>query len=165
MLDALGWRWGPAHIEIMTTPEGPRLIELNAGRWNGLDFKLLADLCFGQNAYDATADAYLDPAAFDLLPDAPPEELACQGMLVVLCSYVEGVLLRVRTEAVEGLRSLVALDVGVGVGDYISRTTDLDSAAGYAFLLHADAGVVKEEYEHLRRAMPRLFEVETDTRA
>lgn len=163
VLDALGWRWGPAHLEIMCTSEGPRLVEINAGRWNGLDFKLLADLCYGANAYDATVAAFLDPAAFDALPDAPPAELACWGMLAVLCSYVEGRLARVRAEALDGLQSLVALETAVHEGDIIACTIDLDSAAGYAHLLHADAKVVQEEYQRLRREMPRLFELQPQT--
>ena len=39
-LDALGWRWGPAHIELMSTVDGPRLIEVRGMRCrflNGCD--------------------------------------------------------------------------------------------------------------------------------
>ena len=35
MLDTLGWRWGPAHIEVKRTSRGPVLVEVNAGRFNG----------------------------------------------------------------------------------------------------------------------------------
>ena len=35
MLDTLGWRWGPAHIEVKQTSRGPVLVEVNAGRFNG----------------------------------------------------------------------------------------------------------------------------------
>ena len=31
-LDALGWQWGPAHIELMSTVDGPRLIEVRGMR-------------------------------------------------------------------------------------------------------------------------------------
>jgi biotin carboxylase len=163
VLDALSWRWGPAHLEIMCTPEGPRLVEINAGRWNGLDFKLLADLCYGVNAYDATVAAYLDPAAFDALPDAPPAQLACCGMLAVLCSYVAGRLERLRAEILDDFQALVALETAVNDGDFIQRTIDLDTAAGYAHLIHADASVVHEEYGRLQREMPQLFELQPDT--
>ena len=46
-LDALGWRWGPAHTELKMTEDGPRLIEVNAGRFNGIDFKSIVDVCVG----------------------------------------------------------------------------------------------------------------------
>ena len=46
-LDALGWRWGPAHTELKMTEDGPRLVEVNAGRFNGIDFKSIVDVCVG----------------------------------------------------------------------------------------------------------------------
>lgn len=27
VLDALGWKWGPAHLELISTTDGPRLVE------------------------------------------------------------------------------------------------------------------------------------------
>lgn len=165
VLDALGWRWGPAHLEIMSTTSGPRLVEINAGRWNGLDFKLIADVCFGGNAYDAGVAAYLDPTEFESLPDAPPCELACSGMLVVLCSYVQGKVIRMCNEIVDGMESLVAFEPTVQPGGHVSLTRDLDSAVGYAHLLHGDASVVEADYRRLRQAMPSLFEVESIRKA
>ena len=44
-LDALEWRWGPCHLELMLTSRGPRLVECNMGRWNGIHFRRLADAC------------------------------------------------------------------------------------------------------------------------
>ena len=35
ILNTLGWRWGPAHIEVKRTSRGPVLVEVNAGRFNG----------------------------------------------------------------------------------------------------------------------------------
>lgn len=35
-LDALGFRWGPAHIEVKQTARGPVLVEVNVGRFNGV---------------------------------------------------------------------------------------------------------------------------------
>ena len=33
VLDALGFRYGPSHTELMLTPKGPRLIETAARPW------------------------------------------------------------------------------------------------------------------------------------
>ena len=35
-LEAVGFRWGPAHIEIKMSCRGPVLVEVNAGRFNGV---------------------------------------------------------------------------------------------------------------------------------
>mmetsp|Transcript_8739 Transcript_8739/g.25942 ORF Transcript_8739/g.25942 Transcript_8739/m.25942 type:complete len:112 (-) Transcript_8739:9-344(-) len=79
VLDTLGWRWGPAHIEVKQTSRGPVLVEVNAGRFNGVDFGLLADVCVGHNAYDVTLDAYFDQAAWAALPALPPRALRGAG--------------------------------------------------------------------------------------
>eukprot|EP00966_Prymnesium_polylepis_P108191 2504832-Prymnesium_polylepis.1 len=103
----MGWRWGPCHLEIKMVPSGTRptgaggaaaeeaegattaapvLIEINAGRWNGEEFQPLAELCNGRDALEATLDAYLDAAAWERLPAAPPEELLVHGKNVKLVS-------------------------------------------------------------------------------
>ena len=71
-LDALGWQWGPGHIELMLTPRGPRLVEVNLGRFNGIRFVHVADATFGANAYDLAVTAYLDgEAAWAAVPPRP----------------------------------------------------------------------------------------------
>ena len=61
VLEVLQWRWGPVHMEVMYVEardqsgleRGPVLVEANAGRLNGEEFALLADVVYGLNAYDA----------------------------------------------------------------------------------------------------------------
>lgn len=79
VLDALGVRWGPAHLEIKRPASGPVLVEANVGRWNGVDFKLLADACLGYNAYEATLDAFTDRRRWEALPATPPPALGGAG--------------------------------------------------------------------------------------
>tara|TARA_B100000787_G_scaffold159902_1_gene138504 strand:- start:163 stop:462 length:300 start_codon:yes stop_codon:yes gene_type:complete len=44
VLDALCWRWGPVHMEVMWVEgRGPVLIEANCGRLNGEEFKTVAE--------------------------------------------------------------------------------------------------------------------------
>ena len=161
VLDALAWRWGPAHMELKTTPQGVRLVEANVGRFNGLDFKLLADLCFGANAFDLGVQTFLSPRAFAKLPAAPPSQLACHARLVTLVSSVEGTLDRVgHGSALEQLPSLVSFaPEPAEAGEPVRKTVDLNTAAGYAHLLHQDKAVVEADYAELRRLQPDLFEV------
>jgi len=162
-LDALAWRWGPGHIEVRMTSAGPRLIEVNVGRWNGLDFKLVCDLGVGYNAFDATLDAYLLPTAegFDKLPVRPPHALICHGRLVTLVSYVEGTIKRVRhTDLLNQMTSLVTFEPTVTEGEGIHFTVDLDTCVGHAHLIHRDAEVVEADYTKLRALQQSLFEVQ-----
>jgi len=161
-LDALHWRWGPAHIELKWTSRGPVLVEVNAGRFNGVDFKQLVDICVGRNMYDATLDAYTNEAAWQALPMLPPAQLHGAGRLVKLISSVEGVLraLQHRSE-IERLPSMVRFQPAyTEEGDQVELTLDLASAAGFATLLHSDPGVVDADYRTLKRLQPHLFDVE-----
>ena len=148
------------------TSRGPRPIETNMGRWNGLDFKMVVDLCYGYNAFDATIETYISPAAvgFDRLPARPPATLACYGRLVTLVSSVEGRLVRLRhAEELERMDSLITFEpVASEPGDWIRHTVDLDTCAGLAHLVHRDAQVVAAEYERLRALQSTLFEVAVD---
>jgi len=160
-LEALGWRWGPAHTEVMMTDDGPRLIEVNAGRFNGVDFMLFADVCYGANAYELAALSLLEPDAFLQLPSRPSAELRCHGRLVKLVSSVAGTLVALNhAEQLTSLSSLIRFETKAEApGDSVERTVDLNTCAGFAHLLHTDAAVLEEDYETLRRLEPTLFSV------
>jgi hypothetical protein len=166
VLDALKYRWGPCHIEIKATPNGPRLVELNAGRWNGIDFKLVADVAVGYNAYDAAVSALLDDTGgeddlFGAIPEFPVA-LRCHARLVKIVSSVSGRLVAVdNLDRIEALQSCVHHTLGeLETGQRIHRTVDLSSSAGLVHLLHADADVVAADYESISAIQPELFLVE-----
>ena len=176
VLDALGWKWGPCHIELKMVPTStvsdeqadgaaPVLIEINAGRWNGEDFQLLAELCNGYDAFEATLDAYLDPDAWDELPPTPPEQLRACGKNVKLVSRQSGPLLTSPHEThADELSSMPSLLNFVPLynepGDQVIPTVDLNTCAGYAHLVHADPEVVEMDYRALQELV--LFEVDED---
>jgi len=166
-LDALQWRWGPVHIELKACPTGEvKLVEVNAGRWNGVDFKMLADVCTGFNAYDATLDAYVDEQAWDAVPSAPPAQLRGHGRLVKLVSSVSGTLAGLCAEAtdeISNLPSLVLFEPAAEVGERIEQTIDLRTCAGYAHLLHGDEEVIQADYARIQALQPELFLVERDS--
>lgn len=63
VLDALGIRFGPAHLEIMDTAEGPCLVEIGA-RISGADTAYYALLAGGESQIEWTIEAYTDPIRF-----------------------------------------------------------------------------------------------------
>ena len=143
------------------TRRGPRLIEVNAGRCNGLDFHLLASLCNGYNAFDATADAFLSPEGFAALPPLPPAQLACRGMLATLVSDVRGQLVRLRhLDEVQSMASVISFEPdATEPGDALRPTTDLDSCAGTVLMAHQDGAVLEADYTRLRELQTTMFEV------
>ena len=146
----------------LTPDRGPVLVEVNAGRPNGVDFRLICDACIGYNQYDVCADLYLTGGAlFDELPTMPPPTLAAAGRLVKLVCAASGVLGGVNfEEAIGALPSLVRFEVEREEGDHIDATVDLASCAGYAHLVHRDADAVERDYRALRALQDEgLFEV------
>jgi biotin carboxylase len=63
VLDALGIRHGPAHVELKLTDSGPVLVEAGA-RIGGANLPHYAQLAHGASQLDWTVDAYLDPDRF-----------------------------------------------------------------------------------------------------
>ena len=72
-LDALKVTNGATHTEVMMTAEGPCLVEVNsrchgaAGAWMPL-----AEALTGYTQVGVCVDAFLNPEAFDRLPEVPP---------------------------------------------------------------------------------------------
>ena len=171
-LDALEWKWGTCHLEIMWAEgkgeggvgSGAALIEANMGRWNGDDFSLIARTGTGYEAVQATLDAYLDADAWAATPTMPPAELRGHGRLVHLVSSVAGTLRSAPAEVLErepALPSLVRFEpVPSEAGEEVVETVDLNTRAGIGYLLHGDAEVVAEDYRALRGLQPTLFEVD-----
>lgn len=172
VLDALEWRWGPVHMEVMwvSTPtaggeeeRGPVLIEANMGRHNGLEFKLLCEVVYGVSMYDAQLAVVLgDDDVWQAIPQLPADEsLRCAGRLVTLVSSVSGTLTTVRhLDEISGLESVARLSLEASEpGERVQRTIDLNTCAGAVILLHADRAVVERDYRAIRALQPTMFEV------
>jgi biotin carboxylase len=63
VLDALGIRHGPGHLEVKLTPDGPCLVEVGA-RIPGADLPHYARLAVGESQLDWIVDAYVRPDRF-----------------------------------------------------------------------------------------------------
>lgn len=166
------WRYvlfsaGPAHVPFRALA-GPRLVEANCGRWNGIPTQLVAARCFGVTAQELTATCYLGDAAEwqAAAPDVPPKELLAHGRIAHLVSSHDGVLRRLRHGwRLSRLRSLVQYAPRYRCrGDRIKRTTCFNTCAGEAHLVSGDAQVVRRDYLTLRKLQPTLFAVDTRRR-
>lgn len=61
LLDAVGFDWGATHIELMLTPQGPRLIEINA-RLVGAKIPRLMGLALDESIHSRLIDLHLGEA-------------------------------------------------------------------------------------------------------
>ncbi|MFC4584821.1 ATP-grasp domain-containing protein [Sphaerisporangium corydalis] len=148
VLDAVGVRFGAAHIEIMRTGQGPRLIEVNARIAGG-----------GVPEYcrEATGDSQVDRLARYLAGDrAVPAGFTLRKTVrgVLFVARTPGVLRNAEEyRRVRSLASHHASRINVRSGDRVAATHDLYSshALGYVILAHEHPEQVRADYEAVRR--------------
>jgi len=158
VLDAVGLRNGAAHVEVMRTAAGPRLIEINARPHGG-----------GQPRFClvATGDSQVHRAVRHFASREPvPEhyELLLHTLVVFLVSRRAGILRNVETlDAVRQLPSHHYAAIGVNNGDRIEMTRDLLStlSLGFVVLTNQDRHQMMIDYAAVRRIEQTLV-VEPD---
>jgi biotin carboxylase len=153
VLDALGIKNGATHAEIMLTPDGPCLVEMNVrahggdGNWR----PLAAALTGGYTQVDASVDAYLDKAKFSTIPNVYPSPFKAAGQEVYLVSNGRGIVKDTPGfEVLKDLPSFVYLETGVRKGSSVDFTVDLFSALGSVILMHPDANVLEDDVKKIR---------------
>lgn len=169
VLDALGFRYGPGHGEVMMGPDGPVLIEIGARPMGGGFSRDLLDECLGHHLVDAALDCYLEPERFEearLAPYRPRKEFMIKYFISPKDALVRAVPMMA---FVRHFPSFVRGNFAEMLGtDRITRTVDLFSAPGNIQLCHEDEAVLMRDYNILRwleqNAFSLLFEAERGER-
>lgn len=152
VLDALYVRHGAMHGEVIVTPDGPCLVEMNCrshggdGCWMPLAKALTGSYC----QVDALLDAYVEPLRFDRLPIVPGP-FCSAGQEVLIVSSQEGVLRSAPgLDAARALASFVSLEAFVQPGERLHVTRDVFTQAASVVLVHSDPAVVAKDVATLR---------------
>jgi len=145
VLDALGIRYGPVHLELMRTADGLRLVEAGA-RLCGEDVAHYASMATGESQVDRTVQAVLRPELF-LAECRLPYRRAGYAAMVFMASPVAGTLRSYPLmPLVEALRSYRGRAVKVHPGDVLRRTVDDSSEPLMVGLAHADEAVLTQDF-------------------
>ncbi|MFC8454759.1 ATP-grasp domain-containing protein [Kitasatospora sp. NPDC057223] len=148
VLDAVGFRYGAAHIEVMLTPEGPRLVEVNSRPHGGGH----PDFC-----RTATGDSQLHRAVrwFTEGGSIPKGYRLLREMTVLfLIARSSGTIRNAAALAgVEQLASHHRSAVKLKDGDPVRATRDLLDTLqlGFVVLAHEDAQQIREDIAAVRR--------------
>jgi hypothetical protein len=156
VLDALGVRYGPAHIELMWVDGAPCIIEMGARLTAGKN-TLLNRLCSGVCQLDLTVDAYAHPARF--LRGVQGSYAREKSAVVVFLIPPRAGRLRdlPRRTELEALPSLHELSLRLRPGDRV------EGIVGMAILMHEDEAAVTRDLERIRELeRDGLFAVEGD---
>lgn len=145
VLDALDVAHGPAHLEIMDTPEGPCLVEAGV-RLCGGGAPYYAALAGGESQLEWTVEAYLRPDRFAQRHRQPHRSHQHVAM-AYLTSPVQGVL--EDYPFLEFLRELPSFHqehLGVRPGEFLPRTIDDSTEPLMIGLAHPIAQVVADDF-------------------
>ena len=141
-IKALGMKNSPAHVEIIMTKEGPRIVEIGARNGgyrermhalaNGIDITGAAlSLSLGQTP-NVTSTRNDSCAVLELFPKVP-------GVFESLTHY----------EELQNLASLNYVGVKAKEGNYIGKSADGYKMAAVIILHNQDAAVFKQDLEYI----------------
>lgn len=161
LLEALRIHNGPAHSEVIITPDGPTVVEVGA-RLNGNMHPAFHDACLGTNTADLTALAYLDPDWF--LAEYGDRVYRRQQPAVVYNTptRLSGEVVAVDEAVVERIRarpSVVDLTVKRGPGDLIVPTHDLLTSPLRVFMTAPDQSTLDADYRFVDSVREMVYEV------
>jgi len=153
VLDAMGFKNGPSHGEVMMTDEGPCLIEMNCrahggdGNWR----PLCKALTGGYSQVEASADAFLDEFQFHRLPDKPCSPFKAWGLEAILVSFSRGTVQSCPGyEVIKNLPSFLCLETGIQAGSKVDFTIDLFTGIGSVILLNSDKDAMQRDLDFIR---------------
>lgn len=165
VLDVLGAKNGPSHGEVILTPTGPCLVEMNVrahggdGNWRSL----ARGLTGGYSQVEVTVDSYLDKKQFSIIPNLPPSPFKASGQEVILVSFSRGkVVATPGYYVIRKLDSFVYMETGIKIGSYVERTVDLLTGIGSVILMHFDKAILDADIARVREMEKNneLFEYE-----
>ncbi|MFJ4186384.1 ATP-grasp domain-containing protein [Kitasatospora sp. NPDC089509] len=166
VLQALGIEHGPAHAEVIMTPQGPALVEIGA-RLNGNMNPGFHDLCLGANQADLTALAYARPEEFTRRYAgrvySPRAAAAVHSTRTELSGLVESVD-RAAVDRIEALPSVHLVGVKLGPGKLISPTVDLLTSPLRIFLTADDMERIRADHRAIQTLKNDVYKVAEDER-
>jgi biotin carboxylase len=162
VLDAMGVRHGPGHMEVKYTSTGPCLVEVGTRCHGGEGtWQPIAKECVGYDQINATFDAYMMPERWQALPDEP-RGLLKRGREVFLVARQSGMLRALPgLEEIRGFRSFRRMEMACKPRNFVHRTVDCFTRPGSVQLVDDDLACVERDYARIRRLEQRgLFDFE-----
>ena len=145
VLDCVGIKTGPAHVEVRCTPIGPVLIEINprlAGALSPKAFKYAT----GFNPVELTVDAYVNPER--ALQALRQNRTLRHARFVYFNSDLSGLIVQQPDlSKIYSLQSVQDVLLIVRKGDFLYKTSDITGRPGYAYLVNDDLALLDKDYQ------------------
>lgn len=151
VINALGVRNGPTHLEIILTERGPTIVELNCRMHGSLDPRLLTYVC-GRNQVQDVVASILSP---DYFRETRVASSRCYGkaMHVLLRSAQAGRMIREDYWLMlQNLPSFVSVRKHLPDNSLTQETRDLTTALGTLSLFHHNPEQLERDIIKVRNA-------------
>lgn len=140
VLEALGIRNGPTHMEIKMTPSGPVVVDLGV-RMSGSKVPRLTQAALGEGQVELTLESILSSHQFMLRPQG--YTLRKHATFVEIKSEGGGALMSTRyLTRLERLPGVILAAFDLPHGAPLQRTVDADTTIGRAWVVHEDPSVL-----------------------
>ena len=151
VVEELGLRRAPIHLEVKVDGRGPCLIEI-AARLAGGNLPLLASRLYGRSLLELAACHYVAelPVSRTDVDYRRWDRAQAKVVLGVQPRPIPRLAAVHGLEDVRRLPSFLELGMVRPVGTRVPKTVDLDSRAWEVYLLHADPGQVARDAEAVR---------------
>lgn len=161
LLHALRIHNGPAHSEVIITPDGPAVVEVGA-RLDGDMHPVFHDVCLGTNMADLTALAYVHPERFLAEYGDTVYRQRQPAVVYNTPTTLSGRVVAINEALVRQIRerpSVVDITVKRKPGDVIVPTHDLLTSPLRVFLTAPDQSTVDDDYRFVESVRESVYEV------
>lgn len=162
VLNALGVKYGPAHVEILVNEAGCYLVELGARLMGAnLPFALLAK-CINTAQAIMAVFSYAEPRKFLDKIDLPYKIL--QPLLALfMVTDKKGTIKKItHLDEIKKCPSFFAMKLAVTVGQKIYPTIDYQTSPGMIYLSHSDYVQIQLDRTYIRDLEKSMFELESE---
>lgn len=159
VIDALGIKYGPAHVEIIKNDKGCFLVELGARLMGAnLPFSFL-EKCITTPQATLTVNAFANKDVFNQ-KKVSDYKITQPLMAVFMVSNQKGVITKIRSlEKVRSLESFYDMKLAVKEGDRLSNTIDYQTSPGMIYLSHQNPSMLEKDRLEIRELEKGMFQL------
>lgn len=151
VLDTLGVRYGPSHLEIKFSPRGWVIIDPNI-RMCGARLPRVVARVTGYSQIQGTVDAFLHPK--ELIGRASGYTLEKNAAVIFIRAIREGIFDQTEIEKIIAQYRSAVSDVSYQFkqGQSVGVTRDSDSTLGQMSVIHQDSEIIEQIRRKIREA-------------
>jgi len=159
VVEALGIKYGAAHVEVIKNEQGCFLVEMGARLMGAnLPFSLLYQ-CITTSQVSYTLMAYANPQEFREKIEASYQVV--QPLIALfMVSTTTGTIKAINfLNEIKSVQSFYDIKLAVHIGDTLQITIDYQTSPGMIYLTHKDPEIIEQDRLYIRELEQRMFQL------